>query len=113
MTDPQQTFLNPDVARPAGAALGAAAEKLAGDWSRIAGTIRGINEARPWGDDEAGRAFNEHYLEGGDEAPAKVTLDAGDELVEAVSDVGERILSSVDGTVADDDDVSTSFGGGK
>jgi hypothetical protein len=113
VTEPQQTFVNPDLARPAGTALGAAAEQLAGEWSRITGTIRMINEARPWGDDEAGRTFNEHYLEGGDEAPAAVTLDAGDELVEAVSDVGERIVSSIDGTVTDDDAVSSSFGGGR
>ncbi|WFE25961.1 hypothetical protein O7623_21705 [Solwaraspora sp. WMMD791] len=111
MTDPQQTFVDPDLVRPAGAVLGGAVERLSGEWTRLTATIRGLNAARPWGDDEAGRAFNEHYLDGGDEAPAAVTLDAGDELIAAIDDVGVRIVSSVDGTVDDDDAVSTSFGG--
>ncbi|WFE22506.1 hypothetical protein O7621_03920 [Solwaraspora sp. WMMD937] len=113
MTEPQQTFLNPDLARPAGNTLGAAAETLAAEWSRVTGTIRALNEARPWGDDEAGRTFNEHYLDGGDEAPAKVTLDAGDDLIAAFADTGLRIVSSVDGTVDDDGAVGDSFGGGR
>ncbi|MFY1635094.1 hypothetical protein ACN27F_17780 [Solwaraspora sp. WMMB335] len=113
MTDPKDTFLDPDMARPAGTTLGAAAERLVGEWARVADTIRGLNAATPWGDDEAGRTFNEHYLDGGEEAPAQVTLDAGDDVVAAFADVGARIVDAVDATVADDAAVADTFTGGE
>jgi len=111
MTDPTETFVSPTAAREGGSQLTGVGERLSSAWTLLSGTISRLNDGKPWGTDEPGTAFNEHYLDGGEEAPAALTLDAGDTLVERMSTLGPGVVSVVDGTVDVDDAVATWFGG--
>jgi hypothetical protein len=108
-----ETFLDPAKAAGGAMQLTHAGENLASTFHRLAGVIEGLNGQKPWGNDQPGKEFNKQYLEGGDEAPAKVTLDAGKQVVERVSQLGPDVREAIEGTVEMDDLVAKWFGGDK
>ncbi|MDG4762745.1 hypothetical protein O7632_01230 [Solwaraspora sp. WMMD406] len=112
MTEPNETALNPGAARTGGVELTGVGDDLAARWERLAGTINSLNSETPWGDDEPGRAFNEHYLAEGEDAPVGATMKSGGELVTWMHQLGPSVVEVVDGTVDVDEAVATWFGGG-
>lgn len=111
MTDSNETIINPSATRTGAGELAAASDTLAGRWTSLSATITSLNSGAPWGTDQAGKEFNKHYLEGGAEAPATLTLDAGKKLVERMQQLGPDIAGAVDGTVEVDEMVDQWFGG--
>ncbi|MEU4680152.1 hypothetical protein [Micromonospora sp. NPDC023737] len=111
MSDPNETFVNPDGARDGARQLGAAGHTLASRWAQHAATISSLNASAPWGTDDPGKEFNKHYLEGGDDAPATNVIGGGKTIVDLVKVLGPDVTSAVDGTVEVDDMVDKWFGG--
>src|SRR4051794_12380674 len=113
MSEAEETFLDPDAAANGAARLTAAGESLHNKFATLAARVHGPNDAHPWGDDQPGQAFHKEYLAGGDEAPAKVVLEAGKGLVDRVALLGPQVKSAVEGTVEVDDLVKKWFDTGK
>ncbi|MET8148610.1 hypothetical protein ACIBSW_35260 [Actinoplanes sp. NPDC049668] len=113
MSGVDDTFLDPAKAAGGAVQLTHAGEALSSNFNRLAGVIEGLNGQQPWGNDDPGKQFNKQYLEGGDEAPAKVMLDAGKQVVERVSQLGPDVREAIEGTVEMDDLVAKWFGGDK
>jgi hypothetical protein len=111
MSGNEETFIRPAAVSDGAARLAAAGESLSSRFGQLSAKITGLNNGSPWGDDQPGKEFNKNYLEGGAEAPALTTLDAGKNLVERMSQLGPDVKSAVEGTVEIDDLVKQWFGG--
>ena|SRR5215211_2215006 len=95
------------------ASASAAARKLTGvgialetAWKEARAEITRFNGAKPtpWGDDDAGKAFDENYSNGGsDESPANQALKVGDELVAKMKELGPLVQQAINGTVDSDE----------
>ena len=97
-----ETRLEPEGARSGATRITGAANTLHGSWSRLKGQIEGLHAAKPWGDDEAGNAFNEHYSATGDASPALQTIAGATELIGAMKRVGPAVTTAVNNTVSTD-----------
>lgn len=111
MSGNEETFVHPEAASDGAGKLATAGESLASRFTQLSAKIKGLNDSKPWGNDQPGTEFNKNYLEGGAEAPATTTLDAGKNLVERVSQLGPDVKEAVEGTAEIDDLVKKWFGG--
>lgn len=98
-----ETRLEPEGARSGGNRITSASNTLHGRWNELKGQIQALHGARPWGDDEAGNAFNEHYSQNGDASPALQTIAGATELIGAMKRVGPAVITAVNNTVTTDD----------
>jgi hypothetical protein len=110
VSDPQETYLNPPGAIDAASRLTRIGSDFASRWGALHATIAGLNADTPWGTDEPGRTFAEHYT-GGDEPVEAKLRTALTELALALSEVGPAITASATGTVADDESTGRSMRG--
>jgi hypothetical protein len=104
-----ETNLDAPGAQEGARKLSAAGKNLASAWRTVSAQINSLNAEAPWGHDGNGDKFNEHYLKGGDESPAGMTLKAAGDLIERLERLGPEIKSAVDGTVDADDLTATWF----
>jgi hypothetical protein len=98
MGTPEQTAVDPVTALSGAARLTAAGDRMLTRWRGHRARIEALDARAPWGDDAAGRQFNQNYLAGGDQAPAANVLDVGESLVVAVAGLGPQVIDGVRGT---------------
>lgn len=111
MTD--ETNLDAPAAKEGARKLTSAGSTLGSAWRSAQAQINALNAEAPWGTDKNGQEFNKHYLEGGAESPAGLTLKAAGDLVDRLEKLGPDIQSAVDGTVDADDLTAKWFKGNK
>jgi hypothetical protein len=101
MTD-HETAVDPDGALKGAAKLTAAGDTLSTKWTALRARVDAANTGQPWGNDEVGKQFNEHYMNGSP-PPAHTVLEAGESLVKAISQLGPQVKEGVDGVVTIDE----------
>jgi hypothetical protein len=107
-----ETDLDAPGAQEGARKLTATGKTLGSVWRSAEARINALNAEAPWGNDGNGEKFNEHYLKGGDQSPAGLTLKAAGDLVDRLERLGPEIKSAVDGTVETDELTATWFKGG-
>lgn len=112
MSQPDETHIESTTAAKDGAKqLWLSGEDIHTVFTSAASTIEALNAAAPWGTDDPGKEFNKNYLDGGDEAPATMTLKAGRSVIDQARTLGPSIGMAIDGSVDVDELVDTWFGG--
>jgi hypothetical protein len=99
-----ETRLEPEGARSGATRITQAADTLHSRWGTIRGQIEALHGQHPWGNDEAGNAFNEKYSQGGQGSPAGKTIEGSNALIDAMKRVGPAVTQAVNTTVATDND---------
>jgi hypothetical protein len=107
-----ETSVDPTPALDGASRLTSVGDRLLSRWQSLRAKIDGLNTKAPWGNDEVGKKFNEHYLNGGDKAPAHNVLEVGENLVKALAKLGPQVTDGVQGT-QDVDDLSAQWFGKK
>ena len=107
MTD--ETSVSPAAAIDGAKRITAVGDALQARWNGIKSRIEGLNSSAPWGHDEPGDKFSEHYLKG-DSGPAKNVMDATDKMVQRMYDLGPQIYDGVKGSMDLDELIGKWFG---
>ncbi|WP_433056691.1 hypothetical protein [Dactylosporangium sp. CS-033363] len=102
------TAVSPSQALTAASQLTTMGEAMLDRWRAVRGRIEQLNAARPWGDDDPGRNFNENYA-AGEHPPCTSVLEAGESMVLALARLGEQVREGVQGVVDLDDLTATWF----
>jgi hypothetical protein len=105
----EETSVNGPAALDGAKRITAVGDALDAKWKGIKSRIEGLNAAAPWGTDEPGDKFSEHYLKG-NSGPAKNVLDATDKMVQRMYDLGPQIYDGVKGTMDLDELIGKWFG---
>lgn len=102
-----ETSIDAEAARPAAAHLRSSARDLLAHWNEHVKKIEQFNETKPWGTDGPGKEFEKAYLEG--ENSAKIMIDGGKKLVDAIARNAEEIPKAIEGTVATEQEIATTL----
>lgn len=94
--------LNPDRATGAGADLAASGRQLARLRTTAGGDVSALSDARPWGDDDGGQAFEQNYR------PAEQQLlEAWEAIGNHVEGLGDAVVQAVRALQQTDTDNAT------
>ncbi|GAA5185167.1 hypothetical protein GCM10023322_28280 [Rugosimonospora acidiphila] len=109
MTGEKATAVDPTEALNGAGQLTTVGDGVLRKWFGLVDRINGLNDKRPWGNDDVGKKFNQYYLEG-ENPQATQALSAGTEMVVALSMVGDQITEAVRGTEDLDQLIAQWFG---
>jgi hypothetical protein len=99
----RETFVHPTNATAGARSLSSTGSSFWNRWTELKARIEGLNEDRPWGDDEPGRRFSEQYTGGEEGNAAQMTLDAAHSQALILKDLGGDVIEAVNGTMDSDE----------